>query len=145
NRAADGALDHALAARYAAADVEAPHGRTRNCQRSSGAGDPQAQNARVDGLNRAAQELPVIRSLILAIRLRNPDTDSRSSLDFGGELPLGESRYNEQHRCDEEKTHHFSFFGGVAGSFSARSFSLKRCASPIRSTSSAIASTDCWR
>src|SRR4030088_2925438 len=41
--------------------------------------------------------------------------------------------------------HHGFFFGGEISSRTALSFSLNRCDSPSRSTSSAMASTDCWR
>ena len=81
----------------------------------------------------------------LATRLGDPDPNSRSRLNLGGELRVSEARTRGDQARDYENTrfHHSSFFGGEGSSFSARSLSMKRCDSPIRSTLRARVSTDC--
>jgi hypothetical protein len=106
DRTADRALDHAGAARYSAADVETPHRRALNRERSRGAGHSQANRASVDGFNRPAQELSVLRTIFLSIRLWNPDANARSRLHLGRELRDGEARYAEEKSGGNEKAHH---------------------------------------
>src|SRR5207237_893634 len=118
NRAADGAtgraLDHAGARRNSPAHIETTHGSPRNRQRSGGAGHLETKDAPIDGFNRAAQELSAGRLLFLTGRLRDPDANSRTGPDFGGELRVSETGHDQQEDDDDDKrAHHCSFFGGV--------------------------------
>src|SRR5689334_18617151 len=82
NRAAGRILDCAGERIDALADIEADDRCARNCQRTSGAIDVQAENAAVRGFDSAAHELATLRSLLLTTGFRQPHTHARAGSNF---------------------------------------------------------------
>ena len=99
----DRRLDHARSTRHTAADVEAAHRSARNRERAARRRVPETESATVDGFNGAAHELPAVRSLLLAIRLGNPDPNPRARLHVGGKLCDGETGRGEEEADDDEQ------------------------------------------